>query len=85
MLSINSPLTSRFGYHHQRGGFASHIAVNFTERDFSGPKRYDYVPETDQWIYLREQRPLGELLNTELSKIFSQDVDLRINKVSDCM
>lgn len=52
---------------------------------YSGPKRYDYVPETDQWVYSREKQALGELLNTELSKIFGRNIDLKINKVSDCL
>lgn len=51
----------------------------------SGPKRYDYVPERDQWVYLREGRTLGQLLNEELSKIFNREIDLKIDKVSDCV
>ncbi|KIP11471.1 hypothetical protein PHLGIDRAFT_475931 [Phlebiopsis gigantea 11061_1 CR5-6] len=51
----------------------------------SGPKRYGYVPEADQWRYSRDNSSLGELLNTELSQIFGQDVDLKINKVADCL
>lgn len=51
----------------------------------SGPKRYDYVPEKDQWIYLREGRSLGHLLNEELCKIFDREIDLKISKVSDCI
>lgn len=52
---------------------------------YSGPKRYDYVRETDQWVYSREKQALGELLNTELSKIFGRNIDLKINTVYDCL
>jgi len=51
----------------------------------SGPKRYDYVPEKDQWIYLRESGSLGQLLNEELGKILGREVHLNIDKVSDCI
>ena len=48
----------------------------------SGPKRYDYVPEADEWIYSRDQQSIGDLMNTELSKIFGRDIDLGVHKVS---
>jgi len=48
----------------------------------SGPKRYDYSEEKDEWIYLRDGRSLGELLNEELSKILGRDVDLNLGNVS---
>ncbi|CAL1696528.1 unnamed protein product [Somion occarium] len=48
----------------------------------SGPKRYDYIQDSDDWIYVRESSSLGELLNAELSQLLEQDVDLRIRKVS---
>ncbi|EKM60888.1 uncharacterized protein PHACADRAFT_82303 [Phanerochaete carnosa HHB-10118-sp] len=51
----------------------------------SGPKRYDYVPEKDQWIYLREGRSLGQLLSEELGSIFKRDVAVKIDKVTDCI
>ncbi|TFY72643.1 hypothetical protein EVG20_g376 [Dentipellis fragilis] len=48
----------------------------------SGPKRYDYVPEEDNWIYSRDGQALGSLLNTELSRVFKQEVDLGLADVS---
>ena len=48
----------------------------------SGPKRYDYVPERDDWVYLRDGRSLNELLNQELSNVFGQNVDLGLAEVS---
>ena len=48
----------------------------------SGPKRYDYVPERDDWVYLRDGRSLNELLNQELSNVFGQNVDLGLADVS---
>ncbi|KAL1739456.1 hypothetical protein HDZ31DRAFT_49378 [Schizophyllum fasciatum] len=49
---------------------------------FSGPKRYDYDAERDNWFYARDGRAMGELLNEELSKAFGQDVNLGLQKVS---
>ena len=42
----------------------------------SGPKRYDYVEEQDDWVYLRDGRSLSDLLNQELSDALGRDVDL---------
>ncbi|KAM5538231.1 hypothetical protein V8D89_008118 [Ganoderma adspersum] len=49
---------------------------------FSGPKRYDYTPEGDDWIYSRDARSLNELLNHELSEVFGRKVDLGLADVS---
>ncbi|KAF8641074.1 hypothetical protein AX17_000718 [Amanita inopinata Kibby_2008] len=49
---------------------------------FSGPKRYDYVEDIDDWLYSRDSRPMGRLLNDELSKAFGRDVNLGLTKVS---
>ncbi|TBU35039.1 Frataxin [Dichomitus squalens] len=49
---------------------------------FSGPKRYDYVPERDDWVYARDGRSLSELLNQELSDVFGREVDLGLAEVS---
>lgn len=53
-----------------------------THMSRSGPKRYDYVPEEDEWIYSRDQQSIGDLMNTELSTIFGRDIDLGVHKVS---
>ncbi|VEN64429.1 unnamed protein product [Callosobruchus maculatus] len=42
----------------------------------SGPKRYDYVTEGDYWIYKHDKRTLHQLLESELSKIVDNKVDL---------
>ncbi|KAI0662619.1 Frataxin [Cubamyces menziesii] len=49
---------------------------------FSGPKRYDYVEEQDDWVYLRDGRSLSDLLNQELSDALGRDVDLGLAGVS---
>jgi len=54
---------------------------------FSGPKRYDYAKdgssgERDDWVYSRDGRAMGEVLNEELSKVFGRDIDLGIREVS---
>ncbi|KAL5535448.1 YFH1 [Sanghuangporus sanghuang] len=49
---------------------------------FSGPKRYDYVPEKDGWYYYREDRSMRALLNEELSKALNREVDVGLDEVS---
>ncbi|KAH6917624.1 Frataxin [Coprinopsis sp. MPI-PUGE-AT-0042] len=49
----------------------------------SGPKRYDYSEELDDWIYSRDGRPMGELLNTELSQALGREVNLNLNHISE--
>jgi len=49
---------------------------------FSGPKRYDYSPDTDSWVYSRDGRAMGDLLNTELSAALGKNVELGLEKVS---
>ncbi|EKM83408.1 hypothetical protein AGABI1DRAFT_32410, partial [Agaricus bisporus var. burnettii JB137-S8] len=48
----------------------------------SGPKRYDYSESADDWVYSRDGRAMGELLNEELTKGFSRNVDLKVSRVS---
>lgn len=48
----------------------------------SGPKRYDYSEDQDAWIYAREARSLGNLLNEELSDALGQKVDLGLSNLS---
>ncbi|KAF8078377.1 hypothetical protein FPV67DRAFT_1557718 [Lyophyllum atratum] len=43
---------------------------------YSGPKRYDYSEADDDWLYSRDSRALGDLLNDELSKALGQPVDI---------
>ncbi|KAF5356329.1 hypothetical protein D9756_004255 [Leucocoprinus leucothites] len=49
---------------------------------FSGPKRYDYSETADDWLYSRDGRAMGELLNEELSEVFGRKIDLELTKVS---
>ncbi|KAI0374381.1 Frataxin [Pilatotrama ljubarskyi] len=49
---------------------------------FSGPKRYDYVQEQDDWVYARDGRSLGDLMNEELSDALGRTVDLGLAQVS---
>ena len=49
----------------------------------SGPKRYDYSPTTDSWVYSRDGQALGDLLNTELTTALGKTVELRLEKVSE--
>ncbi|KAI0762778.1 hypothetical protein C8Q74DRAFT_1206936 [Fomes fomentarius] len=49
---------------------------------FSGPKRYDYVTEQDEWVYSRDGRSLNDLLNQELSDALERKVDLGLMNVS---
>ncbi|KAJ3571351.1 hypothetical protein NP233_g3820 [Leucocoprinus birnbaumii] len=49
---------------------------------FSGPKRYDYSETADDWLYSRDGRAMGDLLNKELSKVFDREIDLELTNVS---
>ncbi|TFK76868.1 Frataxin [Pluteus cervinus] len=49
---------------------------------FSGPKRYDYSPDHDDWLYSRDNVAMGQLLNAELTKALGRPVDLGINSIS---
>ncbi|KAG5648161.1 hypothetical protein DXG03_006115 [Asterophora parasitica] len=46
---------------------------------FSGPKRYDYSEADDNWLYSRDGRAMGDLLNNELSQALGQDVDVGLS------
>ncbi|KAJ3281305.1 Mitochondrial chaperone Frataxin [Borealophlyctis nickersoniae] len=43
----------------------------------SGPKRYDYLTESRQWLNTRDGEPLQALLNRELTSLLQQDIDVR--------
>jgi frataxin len=45
-----------------------------TQTPSSGPKRYDWNPELQDWIYVRDGVSLRTLLDNELSAIFNQPV-----------
>ncbi|KAL0575058.1 Mitochondrial matrix iron chaperone [Marasmius crinis-equi] len=45
----------------------------------SGPKRYDYSEGGNSWLYSRDNRSIGQLLNEELSKAFKKDIRLSIS------
>jgi len=49
---------------------------------FSGPKRYDYVEKDDGWLYSRDGRSIGSLLDEELSKALGEDIELGIEGIS---
>lgn len=49
----------------------------------SGPKRYDYSEERDDWIYARDNQTLGDLLNEELTNALDRKVDLHIANISE--
>lgn len=50
---------------------------------YSGPKRYDYSPETDSWVYSREGKALGDLLDSELTTALGQPVNLGVDSISE--
>ncbi|KAI0343897.1 Frataxin [Trametopsis cervina] len=51
----------------------------------SGPKRYDYDAQEDNWVYSRDKRPIGDLLNVEVSKALGREIDLGVGKVADLL
>ena len=52
--------------------------VTITDDSPSGPKRYDYDPESGTWTYSRDKTTLGQLLEEELSKPFGEPIQLRL-------
>lgn len=52
--------------------------ATITHNSPSGPKRYDYDPESGTWAYSRDKTTLGQLLEEELSKPFGEPVQLRL-------
>lgn len=51
----------------------------------SGPKRYDYVPSTDDWRYTRNGEEMGILLEQELSRALGRKVKLELEHVSEAV
>lgn len=49
----------------------------------SGPKRYDYSEEKDDWIYSRDGVALSDLLDGEISRIVGRRVELGAQNVSE--
>jgi len=47
----------------------------------SGPKRYDFDLDTGNWIYSRDKRSIGELLEEELSAALSRKIVLDLPNV----
>ena len=48
----------------------------------SGPKRYDYSGEKDDWLYSRDGIALSDLLDGEISRIVGRKVELGVQNVS---
>jgi len=49
----------------------------------SGPKRYDYVPSTDDWRYSRSGEEMVVLLEQELSRALEREVILGLGRISE--
>ena len=49
----------------------------------SGPKRYDYVEETDGWYYSRDRTSIEDLLDQELSRTLGREVKLGVESISE--
>jgi frataxin len=49
----------------------SHWHILHTNTLRSGPKRFDWDPEAEAWIYSRDGTSLRTLLSTELAEVFS--------------
>ena len=50
---------------------------------YSGPKRYDYSEEKDDWLYSRDGVTLSDLLDSEISQIVGRKVELGVQNVSE--
>jgi frataxin len=49
----------------------------------SGPKRYDYSEEKDDWLYSRDGVTMSDLLDSEISQIVGRQVELGVQNVSE--
>jgi len=49
----------------------------------SGPKRYDYSEEKDDWVYSRDGVAMSDLLDSEISQIVGRQVELGVQNVSE--
>jgi frataxin len=49
----------------------------------SGPKRYDYSEQADNWIYSRDGKSIGSVLDEELSNALGEEVRLGITGISE--
>ncbi|KAG9128305.1 Mitochondrial chaperone Frataxin [Ceratobasidium sp. 392] len=45
----------------------------------SGPKRYDYDAEQNEWFYTRDNVTLRSLLEEELSAIFGKAIQVKVD------
>ncbi|QRV76114.1 Frataxin domain [Ceratobasidium sp. AG-Ba] len=46
----------------------------------SGPKRYDFDAVKNEWFYTRDQVPLQSLLEEELSDVFGESIQVRLEE-----
>ena len=87
MSSTSNLRTSKYGYLRLSGPFFSFsliiTRIQLRISSVSGPKRYDYDPKTDSWLYKHDGVTLNDLLNTELSEALARRVDVRLNNVTD--
>jgi hypothetical protein len=44
----------------------------------SGPKRYDYDPDSGSWVYHRDGKSLQQLLSEELSTLLKLKIEIEI-------
>lgn len=49
----------------------------------SGPKRYDYSEEKDDWVYSRDGVAMSDLLDNEISQIVGRQIELGGQNVSE--
>ena len=49
----------------------------------SGPKRYDYSEERDDWVYSRDGVALSDLLDGEIGQAVDRQVELGVQNVSE--
>ncbi|KAG8710450.1 Mitochondrial chaperone Frataxin [Ceratobasidium sp. 395] len=45
----------------------------------SGPKRYDFDVEQNEWFYIRDNVTLRSLLEEELSAVFGEAIQVRLD------
>lgn len=79
-LQINKS-GSRHQYRKQTTNMTSAPQASLTLH--SGPKRYDYSEQKDDWLYSRDGVTLSDLLDSEISQIVGRKVELGVQNVSE--
>jgi frataxin-like iron-binding protein CyaY len=83
MLSTSNRQTNKSGFRHRSRKKNKTSVLQMVLTLHSGPKRYDYSEEKDDWIYSRDGKAMSGLLNGEISQIVGRQVELGVENISE--